>query len=756
MSSIERIWLKISRVDDTSWEVTILKEDGTPLEAVPRTMRRKNDLPLPPEDDLPGADEPHTTLCTPDGVDGVRLHQERIGSRVLQKEDNDIEIYGRYLFACLIGSCWSNIEQSVGAGKLIDLAICIADDDDPLHTLHWEMMHGPDGFLGKGTPRHVSISRVVESQKVVEKASSPPQVLFVIYRNLTDRKLRAGAEVVGLLRNIQQDIQVDGHFIHSRILQRASPEKIRKSIEIFKPDVIHFICHGGIDPNTGPYLKLQKDEDDQSEERSAQQIVSLLEAGGRLPGIVIISACYSAAYQESEGEPMRPEDTSPLAVQLVKSGVPIVVGMSGRVSDLACRLFTRCFGEAIVAGKPLVAAAEKARQAAFSEGQSPKESVDWAYPTLFLAEKVPPDFTPFDTSSVDAYANVEKKFCKQYEITSKPVFCGRDDIFEAYYKLFEEDGPGALAVADEKKPMPELQIGRTRLLQTFAIQAMRDGHIPLLLSGPERNWTPPKSIKQFASSLHDAIRKTRATFGLERKHTTLLRKLISSDDLVEFASDPETDVHVQHYIHDTDTTELTIGLVRAVLCADIEKTRDDIIDKHPRFGKARIIVLLDDLHEYNEALAPLLNEGLTANGLGDPEADRYEDVVPVVMIMGMISPVSETMRKFLEESPPWLRTVDLEPFKEDEVILAYERVILYPYKPNLLPPYSDKAWIRNRDADANELESCWYQRLRVHLDHLPSDFNNPLFYSFVMAASDLNLLVPATDQDLLEDLRDQV
>ena len=69
------------------------------------------------------------------------------------------------------------------------------------------------------------------------------------------------------------------------------------------------------------------------------------------------------------------------------------------------------------------------------------------------------------------------------------------------------------------------------------------------------------------------------------------------------------------------------------------------------------------------------------------------------------------------------------------------------------PDYSDKPWVRNRDADADELDKRWRQRLCDHLDQLPSDFHNPMFYGFVMAASDLQLLVPATDEDLLEDFR---
>jgi len=753
MPEITRMRLRVKQKGDDAWVVTFEDADGGELGIAPREMRRIDDLPLPPADDLPENGTPHTELCTPDGLAKIREFRKLISKRDIR--DNIVELYGRYLYACLLGSRWQGICASAPDERMLDIALCIEDDADPLHRLHWEMMHGPDRFLGSGKPRRVSISRSVDSDAEATTTASPPRILFIIGTNLNDRGLRSGAEVVGLLR----DIQHNGRSIHSRILQHASPSKIRAAMKTFAPDVVHFICHGGIDRKGVPFLELETDEDEQDRNRTADQVHSMLDAGEKQPTIVILSACYTANSGDSAGMEMRPEDTSPFAAQLVREGIPVVVGMSGRVSDLACRLFTRCFGEAIVDGQPLVVAAERGRRVAFSDGQQPKSSVDWAYPTLYLANKVPVEYTSFDAANSQSYSNLEREFCDHHVFDPrKPVFCGRDDIFEAYYRLFEDGGPVVLAIRDNHPPASNTQIGRTRLLQTLGLQALRDGHIPCLIAGTKEGWIPPRSISDFIGKLDKAVKNVRGIFGLDRNHSSeLLRLKKRENDLIQHASDPATDIRVREAIEEIyEKPVLTIEVVREALCADLARTRKDIAAKHERFSKARVVILLDEVHEYDALLTPLFANGLSSRGLGRPFAKDYEDFVPVVMIMGKESSAEEKMKPFLETSKSWLRTVPLEPFKEGESILAYERVILHPYAGTLLKDVSDRPWVRNRDADAADVDK-WHELLRnsENLTCMPSDFHTKDFYYLVQAAAVFgNVLVPATDEDLLKELRD--
>ena len=117
-------------------------------------------------------------------------------------------------------------------------------------------------------------------------------------------------------------------------------------------------------------------------------------------------------------------DGVPLAAQLVDQGLPLVVGMSGRVADSACRLFTRGFYEALVlgseAGAPvdLAASAATGRRAALQ--RAPSSAVDWVFPVTLLAKDVP-------TTSVvvaDAERRRRRTVVAQRFLRGEP-FCGR-------------------------------------------------------------------------------------------------------------------------------------------------------------------------------------------------------------------------------------------------------------------------------------------------------------------------------------------
>ena len=71
---------------------------------------------------------------------------------------------------------------------------------------------------------------------------------------------------------------------------------------------------------------------------------------------MVLSACSSAAANGNAADSrlLGGHEVAPLAGELVRGKVPVVVGMAGEVSGHACRLFTRAFGAALVRGLSLV------------------------------------------------------------------------------------------------------------------------------------------------------------------------------------------------------------------------------------------------------------------------------------------------------------------------------------------------------------------------------------------------------------------
>src|SRR5262249_59345873 len=119
-------------------------------------------------------------------------------------------------------------------------------------------------------------------------------------------------------------------------------------------------------------------------------------AGEVKPTLVVLSACYSGGGAGNGGI-LAVRHMAPLAVELVQGGVPIVIGMAGRIAEHPCRVFTRRLGEALATGEPLVLASSDARFAALHDDNAgARASVDWAFPTVFLSERVPADFVPVE------------------------------------------------------------------------------------------------------------------------------------------------------------------------------------------------------------------------------------------------------------------------------------------------------------------------------------------------------------------------
>ena len=182
-------------------------------------------FPGPPDAELPAIDGPPTRT----GVRGAispRLAdtETAIGDRL---PTDKRETFGRYLYAVLVGdTVWQRmLETAVAAGvRLIELSICSTGADPRFQELNWEMLHGPHRFLAAGaqcdgTSHRFSVAitrRVASAAEMPVPMKFPPRLLFVVGASLTDKDIKPGAEVLGLLEQFERD----GTRVQSRVLQR--------------------------------------------------------------------------------------------------------------------------------------------------------------------------------------------------------------------------------------------------------------------------------------------------------------------------------------------------------------------------------------------------------------------------------------------------------------------------------------------------------------------------------------------------------
>jgi CHAT domain len=680
-----------------------------------------------------------------DASDIIKLY-DRIANR--QMQPGEVAAYGGYLFDCLLGSAiWSEMRTVAATqpANHIELALHWDRQDAGMTRLHWEMMFDGGRFLIFGltdgaTKTDVAITRIVPGTLAEARCLGPtPRVLFVIGQPLTDTTIRPGAEIMSLLQHSSL-----AHSINPAILESASPAMIESKVKSFSPEIVHFICHGMIDPATSEgKLILQPDPGNPTKHFGAQQIAQWL--GPTPPAIVVISACNSAV---AAGATLGPQVVSPLAAQLVAHGIPVVIGMSGQVSDLACRLFTRCFGEALISGETLVAATAKGRRAAFARGRAPADSPDWAFPTVYMSEKVAPDYAPACKRSG---LSVDERL-RPYALPVAPVFCGRQDFMEVYRDLLQDGGINVLvAIAPDKKTKG---YGRTRLLQQLTLRAVIDGHVPCPVLCDGTNWRIPKDELELAGLIDEAGNIARRSLGLptgEETPVTWLQMYRNGHvALKELPTRIARELRRTTVNKEGADREVTPSAVRVALEMQFAELMDAARKRYPGLitSTGRAIVLLDDAEDYVHLLFNIAKEDTLATcGLGGDER------VPVIMALSAGTPALDRLGTN-SQRPGW-KLMELRPFNKSadrrEDMIAYARVLMNPFDPNILKDVSGKAWFMDYGAPTEAISEV-ETRYSDWLKGLPIEFVEKSFYLIATIARDKAFVVEADDDKALKAL----
>jgi hypothetical protein len=743
------------------WEVTITSVPGQGAAAPPsRTWTRIMDavgdddegwLPVRPAGSL--ADEPALSDLSTASAGEIREVYDHITARDAQP--GEVVRYGRYLFDVLIGAkIWDEIvAMPVADGEThIELALCWDWKDGHLSRLHWEMMATAERFLASGLPagaliRDVAITRIVPNSTTPARPPSDiPRVLFVVGASLLDRKIRPGAEIIGILQQPGSDSR-----IRWRVVEQAKPSAIEREIKSFAPDVVHFICHGAIDGASGEaQLKLQPEQERGDDMFPAAQIMAWLGAAGTLPAMVVLSACQSAA----SGSTLGPQVVAPLAADLVARGVPIAIGMSGHVSDVACRLFTRRFAEVLMRcpHETLVRATALGRRAAFAMGNDPGTSVDWGFPTVFLSAKVDPAYTP-STEPPPGSVSIEDRLVP-YILRRDPVFCGRREFFDEFRLLMEGAYRALGACVDTDAP----GYGRTRLLEALTIQALVDGHVPVAVLARDHKWTTPTNALELGLAIDRAIEVARQSLGLAWRSNDRPMFLLEAyhDARLELEDLPTKLRRAvklgrrgkgDHASRPVPAQAVTLAL-EAQFAELIRKARGE---KPALAGPAsRVVLLLDEVHEYIELLDDLFDERFGGHGFG-----TLEEPVPMVLAFSLMTTRRELLKEIAENRLPNVCCRPLAAFRREdgfrEDMQVYARVLMNPFDKKLAPKFSDVAWVINYDAPDNAIEH-FEEKYRNWFEGIPAELSHRQFYMVLDDPRADRFVKKADDADRLKQL----
>ncbi len=641
----------VTRVDPAHWRI---EYPGLGAAGAPRTVER-------------AAAGVYPLIKPPSAVNWKGDDVADIGLRIASKQQRvgDVEAFGRHLFAVLLGDpIWNEAIQRGAGGVVAAIELCSTDLE--FTRLPWEMMCGPGGFLAKDG---VGLVRMAPAPGAAElKVTVRPRVLFVIGSELHDARIRAGAEYLGLLRRLK----ASGLPLESHILPRATSKRLEDALLRINPSIVHFICHGGTEASGAGYLQLVSEDKNRPFDKITASQLTALTAG--IAPVVVLNACYSGAGGS---------DTASLALEVLLGGVPVVIGMSGRVADRACRLFTCRLYEALLSGQPIDRATAEARRDGMVHGADPYATVDWAMPALFLR-----DLTRLEVDAAEiGVLKQRSQRARQYrQITDPAVLCGRTDCLHAFQSLLEgadADRPRVLVlkVVERHASVTNPQYGKTRLLEEMAADAALRGHVPCLVTFPKDQ--APKSPWSLAWKIIAAALDSRPRFGLNENPVYELSKL--SELLHDSVPNPPVAPPVQQQLNFhplaglTDPSQIHAAVAGAALKVDFEALASEARAAKGASPELKLVILIDDVHLCGAAGKDMVENWASGSGL----LGRSNDPIPLVISYSAVAEKEvyeadvEAIKLFIEQRPSVFLNADLKAFPsplEDE--LPYQQLFL--------------------------------------------------------------------------------
>lgn len=722
-------------------------------------------LPLPPvgESNL-WAGQPCAALC--DGPDDKPIAKY---SRLIlsgKTADDAVRIFGGYLFAVLLGPEWQKIEAT--KADPIELQLHFDPNDTVTPRLPWEMMISGDRPLGAQDGRTVAVTRVVVGPKSDVSIELPLRVLFVLGRPI-DNSLRPGAEYLGLIAQLKAAKGGGGAGsvdVNPRLLPEATTEDLEAAITDFNPAVVHFIAHGRWDGSESQIILTKRsgsviEEDPCTPSRLIDVMKAKRKDGkSRLPPVVVLSACHT-------GEPN--DAYLPFAGALVMEGIHVALGMAGEVADAACRIFTRAFYQSLLDLQPPAIAAARARRAAMLHYDNFRDNVEWMRPTLFVLDGAPA------TIKVNQARQVVASAAFRFRSPRGPaILCDRLDSMRAYqkYRMRVSAGPEAylsaliFEVSDNQASVTggggdpiakQFQIGKSRLLAEIASNSVLDGFVPCVMPSGTGGFQPPANLLSFAIRLCEVMDDTRESFGLKRRTDCEVLRF-AFDSLKEpYLYDPDSkdamrafqikraDVkkQIQALGSGSEATQIDYDSLADSIRDDTESLLADIEKKAAGAAGVSsfhsILLLIDDLHQYEGVAVPLLKviqkSGLAGTAGRAAVAFTYSTRINA----------GPDIMDYLKDQRDAFVYEPLRPFKDPvESRLAYSQLML-SRKPPLAPSWQ---------SDHRVQHDILFKLLHDNIKGVPSFFdlaesqiNTALAYGFLVEADDDQIMSQQLQKD---------
>jgi hypothetical protein len=650
--TLPRVLVDVVSVGTAGWQVRV---EGAGVEST---------YVMPAEEVVVGGESQRV----PVGAADAQALLSRIRTRAT--ECGDVRRYGEWLFGALLEPVWAELRaaQAVQHHRGVELALRWPVAETDLHRLVWEAMHHETTPLAGDPTLLIAITRLVPAEvDDVCTIDRTPRVLFAMGGSPVEDTIRPGAMFMGLLRAFDAE-----GMCSSKAVQASGLDGLAEDCAAFLPDLVHVVAHGGFVDGRGT-IALGRDK-----HVTAEMLAPAL-TGAHRPLAVVLSACGSGSFSTTDG--------APLAAELVERGIPIVSAVSGEVSEQACRLYTRRLVAAIGEGSPPAIAAARGRRAALQQSSDYADQLDWAMPSLFIAESVPASFRPVDPDSAKGVVDLATRL----KLRDSPLFIGRTTILDKIDRLVsnqDTDRIGVLgAVGDDIAGM-----GGTRLLRELGYLLLLRGHLPLML-GPFALTAPPKDLKGLIEQLLKNIGFLASAADLLLPQFKLLDEYYDSAASTESKYDALLAFHQASARFAADGTELDWAIVQTKLTVDFAALADAAHGFGRPFGSHTKVVLLGDEMQKWGVAAELVKHLETYGQRGLGEAS-----LAFTASIGAADGLSLKAFRDRMANTRGFRFPLLGPLSNEEAVLGFQWVLLHPAQLQaepLQPVYAARPEARN-------------------------------------------------------------
>ena len=294
-------------------------------------------------------------LSSDDAMDILQESARRYSQAIETHDKQDLYKIGLTLLRLLNKHSWATKwVNGIGPRKL---EIQATEHRHPLAKAlldaPWELLACEDlgGYLADDAiSLFVVVRRIGLAEKPAEPVYKDGQLMFMASAPREHTELDFELEEASILRATER------LKLHVVVEESGALELLGERLALESPfEMLHLSCHGGVDNQKGPYVVLEDEAGDADTTLPEALAAALGEPGGTL--LLFLSACRTAQSRMSE------DYHEPFSRELVRSGVPNVLGRSGSVGDADAIEFSQVFYRELAGYKNVPWAVARARHA---------------------------------------------------------------------------------------------------------------------------------------------------------------------------------------------------------------------------------------------------------------------------------------------------------------------------------------------------------------------------------------------------------